>query len=209
MNLSVNKIKNLPKPFLLSIALTTGAVVAGIAMVFFIIRPMQASNVALQGQVTELERTVATMKADIKQAEQQAKKTAQLRAERDLIVTKGMVEPYLGSLWMGAKSIMGPIAQRTGFKLESVKDHPSVLLRLPPVVPDQVYARQPIEFVGRGSYGQIVKFIQETEETYPLTILSNLDILSQVQTPETHRAVITFEWPVKQEWLQTGSAGQR
>jgi len=210
MNLSVESIKNLPKPILVSMVITVLAILGGIAVIIFLVRPQRARTALASKEVFELQSTLMTMQADIKKTDEQVEKTAQLKVKRDEWITTGTLTPYLGSLWMGAKSLMGPVAQKAGFKLETVKDYPPILLPvLPSSVPVEIYARQPIEFIGRGSFDQIIGFIQETEETYPLTILSGLVILSQLQTPECHKAVITFEWPVKQEWLPSGPAGQK
>ena len=211
MSLSVESIKNLPKAFLYSFALTVLSVLAGVAVIAFLILPLRTRSVAAANEVSALSSTLATMKADLKKADQQVNKTAQLRAELDEWVKTGMLKPeqLSQSMRMGAKVLMTPVARRTGFQLENMKELPPILLRLPSVVPEQIYARQPIEFVGRGSFDQIIAFVQETEEKYPLTILSGLVILSQPQTPECHRAVITFEWPVKHEWLPSGPAGQK
>jgi hypothetical protein len=211
MSLSVESIKNLPKPFLYSIALTALSVLGGIAVIVFLILPLRARSMTVSNEVKALASTLATMRADIKKADQQAKKTAQLREERDEWVKTGTLKPeqLSQSMRMGAKVLMTPVAQRTGFQLENMRELPSILLPLPSVVPEQIYARQPIEFIGRGSFDQIIAFVRETEEKYPLTILSGLVILSQPQTPECHRAVITFEWPVKHEWLPSGPAGQK
>ena len=211
MSLSFESIKELPKPFLCSVAVTVFSVLGGIAVIFFLILPLRDRSVTVMKEVNVLSSTLATMKADIKKAGQQAIKTAQARAERDEWVKTGILKPeqLSQSMRMGAKVLMTPVAQRTGFQIENMKELPSILLRLPSVVPEQMYARQPIECVGRGSFDQIIAFVRETEEKYPLTILSGLVILQQPQTPECHRAVITFEWPVKHEWLPSGLAGQR
>lgn len=211
MNVSIESIKNLPKPLLCSMAFTGLSVIGGIAVIVLLILPLRARSVTVRNEVNGLESTLATMKADIKKSDLQAKKTALLRAERDECVKTGTLKPdqLSHSMRLGAKSLMTPVIEKTGFILDSVKELPSILLRLPSVVPDQIYARQPIEFVGRGSFDQIIAFVQETEEKYPLTILSGLVILSQPQTPECHKAVITFEWPVKHEWLPSGPAGQK
>jgi hypothetical protein len=211
MNLSVESIKNLPKPFLYSVALTVLSVIGGIAVTVFLIMPLRARSVTVRTEVDALAATLSAMKADIKTAGQQAKKTDQLRVELDERVKTGTLKPeqLSQSMRIGAKVLMTPVAQRTGFQLDNMKELQTILLRLPSVVPEQLYARQPIEFVGRGSFDQIIAFVRETEEKYPLTILSGLVILQQPQTPECHRAVITFEWPVKHEWLPSGPAGQR
>lgn len=209
MTLSIESIKNLPKTLLYSIAVTGVAVLSGIAVIVFLILPQRARSATALNEFGKLGSTLAAMKADIKKMAEKEKETIQLKTTRDELIKTGTIAPYLGSLWMGAKSVMGPVAQRTGFKLEGVKDYLPILLRLPTPAPEEIYARQPIEFVGRGSFDQIIAFVRETEEKYPLTILSGLVILSEPQTPECHRAIITFEWPVKHEWLSSGPAGQK
>lgn len=209
MNVSVKSITSLSNPVLVSIGVTVTSILGGIAVVIWLIFPLRERYAVAQKEVSALQSTLTTMNADIKKTDEQVRKTAQLKLKRDEWITTGTLVPYLGSLWMGAKSLMGPVAQTTGFKLEGVKDYPPILLRLPTPVPETIYARQPIEFIGRGSFDQIIGFIQETEKKYPLTILSGLVILTQLQTPECHKAVITFEWPVKHEWLLLGPAGQK
>ena len=211
MSASFKSIKKLPKPFLFSLGFTFLSMLGGVALIVFLILPLRSRSATLSTEVEALTQTLNTMKADIKTAAEQAKKTAELRKNRDHILDTGLLKPdqISNSMRMGAKSLMVPLAEKTGFSLEGAREHIAVLLRLPSSIPEQLYARQPVEFVGRGSFDQIVRFIQETEETYPLTILSGLVILSQPQTPECHKAVITLEWPVKHEWLQSGPAGQK
>jgi uncharacterized protein YqgV (UPF0045/DUF77 family) len=202
MSLSMESIKSLPKATLYSLVFTLLSIAGSVAIVFFLILPLRERSVTIRKEVAELQKTLKGMKADVKTAEEESTKTSELRASRDHLVTTGMLkpDPISKSLRMGAKSLMMPVAEKAEFKLETVKEIPSVLLRLPNPVPSQLYARQPMEFVGRGSFEQIMKFVQETEETYPLTILSSLVIVTQPQTPEIHKAVITFEWPTKHEW---------
>lgn len=211
MSLSVESIKNLPKPFLFSMGFTLVSIVGGAAILFFLILPLRARSATVRAEVEALGKTLSTMRADIKTAAEQAKKTADLKTKRDQLVRTGTLkpDPISNSFRMGAKSLMAPVIERTGFSLENVREYAPVLLRLPATLPEQLYARQPVEFVGRGSFDQIMSFIRETEENYPLTILSGLVILSQPQTPECHKAVITFEWPVKHEWLQSGPVSQK
>jgi hypothetical protein len=211
MSLSVDAIKKIPKPLLFTSAVTGISILGGIAVVAFLILPLRARSVTASTEVSQLESTLATMRADIKRSEEIKKQKALSKGELDQLVSTGTLKPeeLSNSMRMGAKSLLTPLAQKTDFKLENVKEYPSILLRLPTPVPQDIYARQPIECVGQGSFHEIMCFIQETEKTYPLTILSGLVILSQPQTPECHKAVITFEWPVKHEWLQSGPAGQK
>ncbi len=211
MSVSVKTIKNLPKPFLFTLGFTVISILGGAAIIFFLVLPLRSRSATLSAEAEALAQTLNTMKADIKTAPEQAKKTADVRKKRDHLLETGLLKPdqISNSMRMGAKSLMVPLADKTGFSLENVRELAAVLLRLPASIPGQLYARQPVEFMGRGSFDQIVRFIQETEETYPSTILSGVVILSQSQTPECHKAVITFEWPVKHEWLQAGPTGQK
>jgi hypothetical protein len=211
MSLSVDSIKKISKPLLFSFAVTGISMLGGIAVISLLILPVRARSVTVRSEVAALEATQAKMKADIKCMAEVTKRTALSRAELEQLLKTGTLKPeeLSNSMRMGARSLLMPLAQKTDFKLENVKESPSILLRLPTPPPNTIYARQPIECIGQGSYQEILSFVQETEETYPLTILSGLVILSQPQTPECHKAVITFEWPVKHEWLQAGPAGQK
>jgi len=204
MSLSVESIKSLPKPTLYSLVFTVVTFAGCIAIIVLLILPLRESNTTVRKEVAELQKTLSVMKADLMKADEEAEKTAELTASLDYFVNTGMLkpDPISRSLRMGAKSLMMPLAEKVGFKLENVKELPSVLLRLPSPIPNQIYARQPVEFIGRGSFDQIMQFIQETETTYPLTILSGLVIVTQYQSPEIHKAVVTLEWPIKHEWLK-------
>lgn len=211
MSLSVDAVKNLSNSFLVSMGFTVLSVIGGAAIVYFLILPLRMRTAVARTEVEMLGKMLSTMRADIKTAPEQAEKTMELKAKLDHLLSSGTLkpDPISNSLRMGAKSLMAPLMEKTGFKLDSVKEHPPVLLRLPAPAPEQLYARQPVEFVGRGSFDQIISFVRETEENHPLTILSGLVILSQPQTPECHKAVITFEWPIKQVWLPSGTVRQR
>jgi hypothetical protein len=202
MSLSMESIKSLPKTTLYALAFTLFSIAGSVAIAFLLILPLRERSVTIRKEVADLQKTLTGMKKDVKTAEEEATKTSELRASRDHLVTTGMLkpDPVSRSLRMGAKSLMMPVAEKASFRLDTVKEIPTVLLRLPNPVPDQLYARQPVEFIGRGSFEQIMRFVQETEKTYPLTILSSLVIVTQPQSPEIHKAVITFEWPTKHEW---------
>lgn len=204
MSLSLESVKSLPKATLGALVFTLLSIAASAAIVFLFILPVRERSVKIRSEVAVLQKTLSGMKADVKTADDEAKKMSELKASRDHFVEAGMLkpDPISKSLRMGAKSLMMPVAEKATFKLDIVKEIPSVLLRLPNPAPTQLYARQPMEFVGRGSFDQILKFVQETEETYPLTILSSLVIVTQPQSPEIHKAVITFEWPTKHEWAK-------
>ena len=110
---------------------------------------------------------------------------------------------------MRGKMLLDPIAQQTGFRIDSVRELPPILLQLPKPPPEQLYYRQFIEFTGQGSYAQITAFIAQAEAANPLATLSGFLVLGQPQTPENHKAVITFEWPAKGEKAKPAAAAKK
>lgn len=178
---------------------TLGGVVLSGALVFFAILPMRTRLKTLRAEIAGMNATLASMRKDIADTNRQKAKTAALAAERDAFIASGVLEPLLGSFAMRGKALLDPVAQATGFVIETVKELPLIPLRVPSPAPVQLYGRQPVEFSGHGSYTQIMAFISHAERDLPMATLSSLLILGQPQTPEIHKALITFEWPAKGE----------
>lgn len=158
-------------------------------------KAIHATNDNLQLLNTRLNQ----MRTDIANADQQKKKTDAALAERDAFAASGVIEPLLGSFAMRGKTLLDPLAQSTGFHIETVRELPPIPLQQPSPPPEQLHYRQPVEFTGQGSYAQIADFIAQTESSHPLATLSGLVILASPITPETHKAILTFEWPAKGE----------
>ena len=182
-----------------SVLATAGALITAVVLIFFAVLPTRARLATIRKEIDDLNISLTKIRSDIEGTERQRSKTSALSAERDAILASGVIEPLLGSFAMRGKTLVEPFAQATGFMIESVKELPAIPLQLPTPAPEQVYARQPVEFTGYGSYTQITAFITYTEASLPLATLSSLQIQSQQQSPEVHRAVIAFEWPTKGE----------
>lgn len=112
-------------------------------------------------------------------------------------IASGVLEPLLGSYEMRALRLVAPHAQNAGVTLvaDSVRCLPQLPIQTAESVTGHLYVRQPVEFAGKGSYAQIVAFINEIEEQMPLMSVSSLRIMGQ-QTPEEHVMLISLEWPV-------------
>lgn len=182
-----------------SILITLGGLTIAGAMVFFLVLPARARLQTLAAELNTLRDTLATVRADIAGTEQQRLKTAEVRSKHDALVRSGVLQPLLNSFAMRGKSLLDPLAQQTGFAIANVKEDRFLRLQVPKQVPLHLYGRQMIEFSGQGAYTSIVNFIALAEERFPLCTLAGLKIISQNQTPETHKAFITFEWPAKGE----------
>ncbi len=199
MSLDTSFLKNLRPPLRQSVFITGGCFVAGAALIVLAILPTRTKLYSLQTEIARLNVAYDNMGKDIADIAQQRAKTADVTAKRDAIIAEGVIEPLLGSFAMRGKSLVDPLAQQTGFTLTNVKEDRFIKLQVPTPAPDQLYGRQQVEFTGQGTYSQITAFVSLTEASLPLATLSSIVILSQPQTPERHKAMITFEWPAKGE----------
>ena len=154
---------------------------------------------------TRLTAELVAATADFNEAHDRIAKLATHRATTTQIENKlkklgqsGVLEPLLGSLEMRGMSLVSPIADRTGVTLvgDDVRCLPQLPIKSPETIKGRVYARQPIQFTGRGSYAQIVAFVKEIETTMPLVSVSSLRILAQPNAPEVHMMALSLEWPV-------------
>jgi len=199
MNFNAPLIQKLAPSMRRALIVTLVATVSAVALFSFAILPTRTRLKSLTLEIGVLKDTLASMHQDIAATDQQKAKTAALAAERDAFLESGVIEPLLGSFAMRGKTLLDPLAQETGFNIETVKELPLIQLQVPTPAPLQLYGRQPVEFTGRGSYTQITAFISYAERSLPLATLSSLLILGQPQNPEIHKAIITFEWPAKGE----------
>ena len=182
-----------------SILIAVAAIAVTVALFVLAVLPSRKRVEVIRGEIAGLNDTINKMHAEIAGTERQKIKAAAAAATLEKLTAGGVIEPLLGSFAMRGKSLLAPLAQETGFVIDNVRELAPIPLQMPKPAPEQLYARQPIEFTGHGSYDQITAFITQVESTYSLTMLSSLLILSQPQTPETHKALITFEWPTKGE----------
>ena len=192
-------LSKLSPPIRMALGVTGAALLAGVAFLVFGILPARQRIKALTAEIAQLGDTHATMKADIAGTRKQQAATEAAEAALQAVLDQGVLEPLLGSFSMRGKSLLDPLAEKTGFTISDVKEERLIPLQVPVPPPQQLYARQLVEFTGHGAYTQIVAFVQAAEQTFPLAIVSGLKIESQIQTPERHKATLTFEWPVKGE----------
>jgi hypothetical protein len=199
MNFEMPMLSNLTPSTQRSLGMTGGALALCLLIVFLAVLPKKKQIQQLRQECDSLNATLSLMTKDIATTDALKAQTSATNACLNAIVAAGVIEPLLGSFAMRGKSLLDPIAQETGFTIENVKELPMIPLQLPKPPPEQTYGRQPVEFTGQGSYAQIVAFIAQSEAAQPLASLSSLLILCQQQSPEKHKAVITFEWPTKGE----------
>lgn len=199
MSVQIPSLREFPLATQRSLAFTLGGLVASGLIVFFAVFPQQKRMGVVAKEIENLNQTLARMRSEIATTESLKKQCALTKADLDKLLAEGVMEPLLGSFAMRGKTLLDPVAQEAGFVIESVKELPMIPLQLPKEPPEQMYGRQPVEFTGQGSYQQIATFIAKAETAQPMLTLSSLAILSQQQTPEIHRAIISFEWPAKGE----------
>lgn len=192
-------LNKLSPPVRMALGVVGAALIIGLAVVVFGIKPARERIKTLTAEVAQLNAKHVSMKADITGTQKQRTATEVAEATLKDILDEGVIEPLLGSFAMRGKSLMDPLAKETGFTIANVKEERLIPLQVPKPPPQQLYARQLVEFTGYGAYTQIVAFVQAAERAFPLAVVSGHRIEHQMPTPERHRATITFEWPVKGE----------
>ena len=197
MSVEIPSLRELPPATQRALALAGAGLAASLLIVFLAILPKQKQMRVVAAETESLTQTLNRMRAEIGTTESLKGQCAAAKIELDKIMAAGVIEPLLGSFAMRGKALLDPVAQETGFVIENVKELAMIPLQLPKVPPEQTYVRQPVEFSGQGTYQQIAAFIAKAEAAQPMLTLSSLSILSQQQSPETHRAIIAFEWPAK------------
>ena len=192
-------LNKLSPPVRMALGVVGAALIIGLAVVVFGIKPARERIKTLTAEVAQLNAKHVSMKADITGTQKQRTATEVAEATLKDILDEGVIEPLLGSFAMRGKSLMDPLAKETGFTIANVKEERLIPLQVPKPPPQQLYARQLVEFTGYGAYTQIVAFVQAAERAFPLAVVSGLRIEHQMPTPERHKTTITFEWPVKGE----------
>jgi hypothetical protein len=199
MNMALPSLRALTPSAQRALALTLGSVAASLLIVLAAVRPQQARLRTSALAIDALQLTESMMRTDIANTAKVKAHVAATNALLDTLHASGVLEPLLGSFAMRGKTLLDPVALQTGFRIEGVRELPPLPLQLPQQPPEQVHMRQPIEFTGQGNYEQIASFIDLAEQQQRLAVLSSLLLQCQPQTPETHKAIITFEWPAKDE----------
>lgn len=202
MSISLDILKDHHNPYRLTVMISAAAMIAALTLIYFGILPARDRLDAARKEIGQAKSRLASMQAAIGGTDRQRQKTDSVRAAHQKLFSAGLLTPLLGSYAMRGKQLLDPIAREAGFIIDGVKELPSQPIRLPAPPPEQLYARQPVEFTGRGAYTQIVAFVKLTETSLPLATLSSIKILGQPQTPEKHKALIAFEWPAVGEKRQ-------
>jgi Tfp pilus assembly protein PilO len=182
-----------------TIAITLGALLLCVAAVACALRIQRPALRKSAQDVDFMEQTLRVTSANISQIATIRSRVTATNSTLETICSSGILEPLLGSYATRAKSLLDSVAFQTGFRIENVRELQPIPLRLPQPPPQQRYVRQPIEFVGQGSYDQIANFVERAEQAQPLVVLHGLSISGQPQNLLVHKAVITFEWPAKGE----------
>ncbi len=185
----------LHKPLIITLVI----LIVGALLFSLSIMPARTRLIGLQTEIALQSDKLNSMQKRIAATAQQRALTEKAAADFNGLANSGILEPLLGSYAMRGKLMLDPLARESGFAIANVRELCFIPLPVPKTVPKQLYGRQLVEFAGTGGYTQIVAFVTLAEERFPLVTLAGLRIESRPQTPEEHRAVITFEWPATWE----------
>ena len=108
---------------------------------------------------------------------------------------EAMIEPFLESYAMRAKTIIDNFALAAGLADVEYSELPPLTLPVPKRLPERLHARQPIRITARGSYQAAVSFLLRVEKELPLVTLEALEITATAE-PNSQQLEFILEWPV-------------
>ena len=176
----------------LFLALVFGAIAVVVYM--FCVQPAQLS-LARQRQDLDSLQT----RQDIAHREIRGEKALRERLD-GIVATRqryldALLTPLLESYAMRAKSIVDPIAAESGVVVQDYQERPRRLLPLAKPQAPQLYARQPIHLVCRGSYAAIISFVMRVEKVLPLVSVEAFSLKAQTDN-DVQTAELVLEWPI-------------
>ena len=192
-------LKNMPPAMKKVVLFTTLMGVICVGMVAILIVPQMKKLSSLSTEFEEVNAAFNLVHKHIAEIGTLRKDVADTEKKLAEMTSTGILEPLLGSYEMRALRLVAPLAEQAGVTLmtDSVRCLPPLpIYSAETVTVGRFYARQPVEFSGRGSYAQIVAFLAEIETKMPFVSVSSLRILGQDRTPEEHIMSISLEWPV-------------
>lgn len=191
--------KNMAPAMKKAVALTSLMALLCAGVIVVLIVPQVTKNARLTVEFAEADAAFNLLHKNISAIGNLRKTVAETEKTVAELTSSALLEPLLGSYEMRALKFVDPLAQQAGVTL--IADSVRCLPQLPIRSAEQVkvgrfYARQPIEFAGKGSYAQIVAFVKVIESEMPFVSVSSLRILGQQAKPEEHIMSISLEWLV-------------
>lgn len=175
--------------------LVSGALFALAAVVYmFCIQPAQLSLQRGRSELDSLRSRQEREMRDIRGVQETKARLERIQSERQRYMD-ALLKPLLESYAMRAKSILDPLAAEAGVTVQDYQEQPRRLLPLTKPAAPQLYARQPVRLICRGSYAALVSFMLRVEKMLPLVSLQALSFKAQ-NNPDAQTAEIVFEWPI-------------
>lgn len=178
-------------------AISVGLLLAAAALWQFLAVPQQeALDQARQEAATRLAKQEAMEKL-IRHQPLTEQAVERLSGHMSALEAEGYLTPLLNSYAMRCKSLVDPLADKSGLSLVQYAEHSQRMLQVPKIgAPEQLQARQLITCIGSGSYRQLTETIEAIEDTYPLAVLTALRILPGTDHT-SHTLQLVLEWPTK------------
>lgn len=176
----------------LFIALVFGAIAVVVYM--FCVQPAQLSIVRERQELESLRDRQDVAHREIRGEKALKERLDGIQATRQRYLD-GLLTPLLESYAMRAKSIIDPIAADSGVTVQDYQERPRRLLPLTKPQAPQLYARQPIHLVCRGSYAAIISFMMRIEKVLPLVSVEAFSLKAQTDN-DVQTAEIVLEWPI-------------
>ena len=177
-----------------SLMITAILVVVGVVIYMFCIQPTEADLARAKQEYATLEDQRRATERDLKGSAELKQRLDEIKSTRQRFMD-ALLTPLLESYAMRAKSILDPLADDVGLKVNDYAElDPRALPLAKPAAP-QLYARRGIKVTCTGSYAAIISFLLRVEQQQPLVALQAFTLKAQ-NDPEAQIAELVFEWPV-------------
>lgn len=189
----------------ISIFATAGAVAAAIAVFVLVILPAKEEHGRLSGEAAELREKVEAANKLFAQTADKETEAANIETQALERVAAETLEPLNGSLAAAATLRLAPIFDRHGISVMGQGNMGVQGIILPATeaktLPEGVlyFTRQPISFMGQGSFWDFVEMLHDISTNQPTATLTALSILSNPTSAESQDLSFTLEWPVVSE----------
>lgn len=190
----------------LFIALVFGTIAVVVYM--FCVQPAQVALVRERQELESLQARQDIAHREIRGEQALKERLDGIKATRQRFLDHLLV-PLLESHAMRAKSIVDPIAAESGVTVQDYQERPRRLLPLvKPLAAPQLYARQPIHLVCRGSYAAIISFMMRIEKTLPFVAVEAFSLKAQTDN-DVQTAEMVLEWPILGENTKAAKGGTK
>ena len=178
------------------LAVLIGGTAVLYAYIHLMIVPLMQVRVEGLNRLAEYQEQIDKATLDLRSLEAVKAEVATLQAGLAVITNRFVICPVLGSTLVTVQSIVEPIAQECGLRIESCVERGRMEAPVNKKDAGFVIDRYLVELTGSGEYAAVRDFVQTLEQTNAYVCVTDVEILGRGEDAMRHKARICMEWPV-------------